>query len=61
MFNIFENNRGIKQGCTNNSKDSCMLSCGLHFSFKYFVKNAFVKKGTIKIAMPFGELKEQID
>ena len=43
-FRTFENNLGIKQTFTKYLKESCCLTSGQHSSFKYFPKNAFVRK-----------------
>ena len=43
-FHIFEKNFGIKQKFTEYLKKSCCLASDRHFSFKYFPKNAFVRK-----------------
>ena len=43
-FHNFEKNFGIKQKFTEYLKKSCCLASDRHFSFKYFPRNAFVRK-----------------
>ena len=43
-FHTFENYLGIQRKFTKYLKESCCLTCGYHFSFKYFPKNAFVRE-----------------
>ena len=43
-FHTFENNLGLKRNFTKYLKEICFLSSDQHFSFKYFPKNAFVRK-----------------
>ena len=43
-FHILQNNLRIKQTFTKYLKESCCLASDQHFSYKYFPKNAFVRK-----------------
>ena len=43
-FHTFENNLGMKRNFAKYLKEICCLSSDQHFSFKYFQKNAFVRK-----------------
>ena len=43
-FHTFENNLRIKQKFTKSLRESCCLTSGQHFSFRYFPKNAFDRK-----------------
>ena len=43
-FHTFENNLRIKQKFTKYLRESCCLTLCLHFSFRYFPKNAFHRK-----------------
>ena len=49
-FHIFEKNFGIKQKFTDYLEKSCCLASDRHFSFKYFPKNAFVRKFLPKLS-----------
>ena len=51
-FRTFENNLGIEQTFTKYLMESCCLTSGQHSSFKYFLKNGFVRKNISKIVRP---------
>ena len=52
----FENNLELKQKFTKYLKKSCCLASDLHFSHKFFPKNAFVRKILSKLSGLFWPL-----
>ena len=55
-FHTFENILGMKSKFTKYLKESCCLTSGYHFSFKYFSKNALVRKIFLKLSGLFWPL-----